>query len=111
MTWEVVSVTHEKNGDVPVITKKLVGHVDNSGDPAITVDIELTLSTPADAKGPVPVIMEFGLSRELMAMLMPSVSRSSSRRRDPPGSSRCWPAAGVMPNTFPPACRPTTAPA
>jgi hypothetical protein len=69
VTWEVVSTTREKNGDVPVITKKLVGHVDNSADPAITVDIDLTLSTPANATGPVPVIMEIGWSREFMAML------------------------------------------
>jgi hypothetical protein len=58
--WEVTSTTNEKNGDVPVITKELVGHVDNSSYPAITVDIQLTLTTPADATGPVPVIMEFG---------------------------------------------------
>ena len=44
VTWEVVSTTQEKNGDVPVVTKKLVGHVDNSGDPAIKVNIELTLT-------------------------------------------------------------------
>lgn len=69
VNWEVLSTTREKNGDVPVITKKLVGHVDNSRDPAITVNIDLTLSTPANAKGPVPVIMEFGLSREIMEML------------------------------------------
>src|SRR5215469_2397404 len=29
VNWEVVSTTKEMNGDVPVITKKLVGHVDN----------------------------------------------------------------------------------
>jgi hypothetical protein len=69
VTWEVVSTTHEKNGDVDVITKKLTGHVDNSADPAIAVNIDLTLSTPADAKGPVPVIMEFGFSREFMAAM------------------------------------------
>jgi hypothetical protein len=68
--WEVVSTVHEKNGDVPVITKTLVGHVDNSADPEITVNIELTVSTPAEAKGPVPVIMELGLSKEFMAMLV-----------------------------------------
>jgi len=60
VTWEVTSTTHEKNGEVPVITKELVGHVDNSSYPAITIDIQLTLTTPADATGPVPVIMEFG---------------------------------------------------
>ncbi len=60
VSWEVTSTTQEKNGDVPVITKELVGHVDNSSYPAISVDIELTLTTPAEATGPVPVIMEFG---------------------------------------------------
>jgi hypothetical protein len=70
VTWEVVSTTKEKNGDVAIVTKKLVGHVDNTADPAIKVDIDLTLSTPADAKGPVPVIMELGFSKEFMAMLM-----------------------------------------
>ena len=58
--WEVASTTNEMNGDVPVITKQLVGHVDNSADPDIAVDIKVSLSTPANAKGPVPVIMEFG---------------------------------------------------
>ncbi len=67
VNWEVISTTNEKNGDVPVITKKLVGHVDNSSYPLITVDIQLTLSTPANASGPVPVIMEFGLSAEALA--------------------------------------------
>jgi len=60
VNWEITSTTNEKNGEVPIITKQLVGHVDNSSYPAITVDIRLTLSTPADANGPVPVIMEFG---------------------------------------------------
>jgi hypothetical protein len=60
VTWEVVSTTPETIGDVAVTTKKLVGHVDNSSYPAITVNIDLSLSTPANAKGPVPVMMEFG---------------------------------------------------
>jgi len=58
--WEVTSTTKETNGDVPIIVKKLTGHVDNSSFPEITVDIQLVLTTPADAKGKVPVIMEFG---------------------------------------------------
>ncbi len=58
--WEVISTTRGMNGDVPIITKELVGHVDNSSYPQVKVEIELTLTTPADAKGSVPVIMEFG---------------------------------------------------
>jgi hypothetical protein len=62
VTWEVTKSTEETNGDVPVITKQLAGHVDNSSYPQITVDIQVTLTTPANAKGPVPVILEFGLT-------------------------------------------------
>ncbi len=60
--WEVTATEKQTVGDVPVVAKKLVGHVDNSSYPLITVDIQLTLTTPADAKGPVPVIMEFGFN-------------------------------------------------
>ncbi len=57
--WEVASEVAEKHGDIPVTTKQLVGRVDNSSYPLIDVNIELTVTTPAAAKGPVPVIMEF----------------------------------------------------
>jgi hypothetical protein len=60
VSWEVTSTTAETNGTVPVLTRKLVGHVDNSIDPAVTVNIQLTLSTPANASAPVPVMMQFG---------------------------------------------------
>jgi hypothetical protein len=60
VTWRVISAIHTNNGGVPVITKQLTGHVDNSSYPAINVDIELTLSTPANATRPVPVMLDFG---------------------------------------------------
>ena len=67
--WEVTSTTKEMAGEVPVVTKKLLGHVDNSAYRAVSVDIQLTLSTPANGTGPVPVIIEFGLSPEAMAAI------------------------------------------
>jgi hypothetical protein len=60
VNWEVISTKSDTNGGIAIITKKLLGHVDNSSFPSITVDIDLTLSTPADTKEPVPIIMEFG---------------------------------------------------
>lgn len=60
VTWSVASTTNEMVGDIPVITKKLVGHVDNSSYPAVSVDIDLTLTTPASATGAVPVMMVLG---------------------------------------------------
>ena len=59
--WTIATqATDRVVGELPVIAKQLVGHVDNAGCPAITVDIQMTLVTPADAKGPVPVLMMFG---------------------------------------------------
>src|SRR6187455_2838156 len=60
VNWEVVSATNETYEGISVVTKKLVGHVDNASYPQVSVDIQLTLATPASAKGPVPVMMEFG---------------------------------------------------
>ncbi len=58
--WEVASTTKGLNGDVAIVTKQLIGTVDNSSYPQIAVKIQVNLTTPADAQGPVPVIMQFG---------------------------------------------------
>lgn len=57
--WTVTAVDRELVGFTPVIAKDLIGEVDNSSCPAITVKIHMTLVTPANAKGSVPVLMEF----------------------------------------------------
>ena len=69
VTWQVVSTTPESIGNIPVVTKRLNGHVDNSAWPQITVNIDLILTTPANAAGPVPVIMELAFSNEFMAAI------------------------------------------
>ena len=79
--WEATGTTNETNGDVPVITKQLVGHVDNSSYPQITVDMQLSLTTPANAKGPVPVILEFGFDRPSCAASVNRWPRAGSNRR------------------------------
>lgn len=62
VTWTVKVTDHEFIGFTPVIAKQLVGHADNSAYPLINVDIAMTLVLPANAKGPVPVLMMFGQS-------------------------------------------------
>jgi hypothetical protein len=62
VSWSVVASEKEMVGFRPVIAKELAGHVDNSSYPLIAVDLRMTLVTPADAKGPVPVLMMFGRS-------------------------------------------------
>ena len=59
VTWAVKSTTDSKTGVFPVVEKQLVGHVDNTAYPLINVDIEMTLVTPRNAKGPVPVMIMF----------------------------------------------------
>jgi hypothetical protein len=58
--WEVVGTAREMNGQFAVVVKKLSGRVDNSAYPHLEVAIEMTLTTPADATGPVPVMINFG---------------------------------------------------
>jgi hypothetical protein len=69
VAWRVATRAHEQVGDVPVIRKELTGQLDNSAYPAVDVNIQLTLVTPANAHGPVPIMMELGLSAEAIAAL------------------------------------------
>ncbi|HZP04425.1 MAG TPA: acetylxylan esterase [Terracidiphilus sp.] len=57
--WTVTAVDHEMIGFTPVIAKDVIGEVDNSAYPAISVRIHMTVVTPARANGPVPVLMMF----------------------------------------------------
>jgi hypothetical protein len=60
VTWEVTKTVEAQVGGHAVIGKQLLGHVDNSQDPEIKVDIQMTLVIPAGVKGGVPVMMMFG---------------------------------------------------
>ena len=60
VTWSVTAVDQEHIGFAPVTAKEVVGHVDNSAYPLISVDIRMILVTPVNAKNPVPVLMMFG---------------------------------------------------
>ncbi|HSW02913.1 MAG TPA: hypothetical protein VLI39_22320 [Sedimentisphaerales bacterium] len=98
--WEVTETTTGTDANIPIIMKKLVGHVDNSACPAITVDIQLTLTTPANATGPVPVMMEFGF-------LWPGAfgpPRNAPGRREPTWQQQVlakgWGYAIVIPNSI-----------
>lgn len=59
INWEVKITDKEIVNRIPVIAKQIVGHVDNSSYPAISVDINMVLVVPTNVKGPVPVLMMF----------------------------------------------------
>jgi hypothetical protein len=84
--WEITSTQIDTVGGILMNTKNLVGHVDNSSYPAVKVDIQMTLSTPVNAKGPVPVIMSFGFVRPpgFIPPPPPPPARPDSVRPAPP---------------------------
>ena len=60
VSWKVARTERFSVGGRPVIGKELVGTVDNATFPDLTVEIQMTVVTPADATKPVPVMMMFG---------------------------------------------------
>jgi lysophospholipase L1-like esterase len=60
VTWTVAKTVETSVGGQPVVARRVIGHVDSSAHPAITVDIKMAVVLPVNAKGPVPVLMMFG---------------------------------------------------
>jgi hypothetical protein len=86
--WELKQTVSTSIAGVPVIAKQLVGHVDNSSHPAIAVDIDMTVVTPARAKTKVPVLMMFSNAA------MPPSPPPADPPAGPPSSAQQLIAAG-----------------
>ena len=87
VTWKVTETVNTKVGDIPVIAKRVIGHVDNSGYPEISVDIKMAVVTPAHAKGPVPMLMMFGWGN-MPDEATPSFGPPRSEPVDPPSTNQ-----------------------
>ncbi len=94
--WEIVSEKDTVNGDYPVTTKQLVGHVDNSEYPAITVDIQMTLTTPQKITTPVPVVIEFGWNIPMRW----SIERPDGPTWQQQVLEKCWGYAILVPTSI-----------
>jgi (4-O-methyl)-D-glucuronate---lignin esterase len=99
VTWTVTSIARATIGGHEVVGKQLQGHVDNSAYPALNVDIQMTLVTPADATRPLPVMIMFG-----GGVLPQALGGPAPRGRGPAPAA---PAAGRA-ATAPPADAPAT---
>jgi hypothetical protein len=86
VTWEVTKTVEAQVASRPVIGKQLLGRVDNSSDSDITVEIQMTLVVPADAKGPVPVMMMFG-GRSIPEVAYPAPAFPGRRPFTPPANA------------------------
>ena len=105
VSWELVGEKDTVNGTYPVKIKELVGHADNASFPGISVDIQLTLTTPAGVDEPVP-----RLSWNSGLISRPDGEEGPSRK-GLPGNSSCWNRGGGLPSWYLPVTRQTTAPA
>ncbi len=61
--WEVILEKDTMVGNYSAREKTLRGLVDNTAYPDIEVVIEMVVATPAEADGPVPLVIEFGFIR------------------------------------------------
>ena len=107
VTWSVTEETEGVVGTYPTIEKRLVGRVDNSAYPAISVNIQMTLVTPKDAKIPVPVMMMFGFGgrpRASSSAAQPGRGFGPPQGGDPPATQQLiaagWGYAYINPGSI-----------
>ena len=104
INWKVVSVKDTMVGNNPIREKTLRGVVDNSAYPAIKVEVELQLATPRDAKGGVPVVMEFGFLRNPFGPNQPVTPIGLGASGEPTWKeqliSRGWGYAIIVPSSI-----------
>jgi hypothetical protein len=60
VSWHVTQTVNETVGSTAVVTRQVIGHADNSGYPAISVDIQMSVTLPAAARRPLPLLIMFG---------------------------------------------------
>ncbi|WP_082086926.1 alpha/beta hydrolase family protein [Teredinibacter purpureus] len=70
VSWEIKNKIATTKANIAVITHELMGTIDNSTHPAISVSIRLNLTLPAQQKQPVPVVLQHSFDPEVLARLL-----------------------------------------
>jgi hypothetical protein len=60
VTWKVTNTVEGESGGIPIVTKTLVGTVDNTEFPKLKVEIQASFTVPKNAAGKVPIIIQYG---------------------------------------------------
>ncbi len=97
VTWEVTGITPGMAGDIPTITKTLIGHVDNRAYPKVKVDIQASFTVPAHQTRPVPIIVEFGFGGGF-----PGFGRPAGKPWTQQAIERGWGYGTLVPNSIQP---------
>jgi hypothetical protein len=112
VNWTVVSnVAGGLVGELKANGRQLIGRVDNAANPSNSVEMRMTLVTPAGENGPVPVLIMFG-GFGGSGMPRPAGSPAPTNRppefggpfRDPPSTEQLlaagWAYATLIPNSI-----------
>jgi Dipeptidyl aminopeptidases/acylaminoacyl-peptidases len=101
--WEVTETVETTVGEIPVVAKQVIGRVDNSAHPEITVEIRMAVVTPARAVGAVPVLMMFG-SGNLPGVDPRWPSWAGEEPKDPPSQDQLiaagWGYVSISPHSI-----------
>jgi hypothetical protein len=107
--WKVVSFSRGMVGSRAAIGKQLVGRVADPNHPALNVDIQMTLVTPAESAKPVPVVIMFGSGVLPQSLGGPAPARRggpppASPAGDPPATEQLiaagWGFASLSPTSI-----------
>ena len=60
VTWDITKTLEAESGGIPIVTKTLVGTVQNSNFPQIKVSIQANFTIPRNAAGRLPIILQVG---------------------------------------------------
>jgi hypothetical protein len=108
VTWSVVNATTGMIGEHKVIGRQLIGHVENSSYPAITVDIQMALVMPG-VTAPIPVMMMFSNGELPQSLGGPAPARGRGGPQpvsgsDPPAIEQLiaagWGVASISPTSI-----------
>jgi hypothetical protein len=82
VAWRPTASEVERVGPVQVTASRLIGHVDNSSDPDITVDIPMILLKPVKHSGPMPTLIMFTLGPPAFPSPVPPTPEQIARMNE-----------------------------
>src|SRR5579884_477090 len=104
ITWTVARTVHDHVAPYPVVAREVIGHADNSADPAIVVNIRMVVVTPAWVSSRVPLMIMFGRAALPSDPVPPMFARFAAMAGpDPPAAEQLiahgWGYAALDPNS------------
>ncbi|MDE3110716.1 MAG: acetylxylan esterase, partial [Acidobacteriota bacterium] len=108
VAWDVTAIKHDTGGGIPAVTRELIGRVNNSSYPLVTVNIRASLTIPARAIRPVPVIIDFGVDPAIMQRILAMLAKRGEKLPPMPAGpswqqqvlSRGWGYAILIPTNY-----------